>query len=447
MTRTTTQPARRQAPPRQAPPRQAPPRQAPRSHAFPGPDDIDRIVLDNGLRVLVRENHSAPVVVVEGLLPAGAIHDPVDKDGVSSFVASMLTRGSEHYDFDRFNETIESVGAGLSAGSDTHGTNFGATCLSEDFATITAILADVLRRPTFPLPHVQLVRSQKLVRIQERDEDTQEVAHLRFYESIYGNHPYANPTDGYAETVSAVGRDDLLDFYSRRFTPDGAVIVVAGDVDARAAVDLLQQHFADWRGPQADQAVPAIQPLTGARQFTVPLPGKFQSDIVVGCQAVARAHPDFYTVRVANTILGQFGMMGRLGERVREEQGLAYYSYSSLDADAAGGVWLAAAGVSPGNVQQAVDSILAEFQRLADEPVRDAELADSQAYLTGVLPLTLETNDGVAATLLNMEWHGLGLDYLERYQGLIDAITPADVQRVARQYLRQDAYALVVAGP
>ena len=422
-------------------------RPAAHSHAFPGPHDIQRVVLDNGLRVLVRANHSAPVVVLEGLLPAGAIHDPADKAGLSSFVASMLTRGSEHYDFDRFNEAIESVGASLAASSDTHATGFGATCLSEDFATIAAILADTLRRPTFPAAHVQRVRSQKLVRIQERDEDTQEVAHLHFYESIYGSHPYAKATAGYAETVGAVGRDDLLDFYVRRYTPDGAVMVVTGDVDAQAAIDLLRQHFEDWRGPQAEQALPAPTPLDGSRRSVHPLPGKYQADIVVGCQAVGRDHPDFYAVRVANTILGQFGMMGRLGERVREQEGLAYYSYSSQDADTAGGVWFAAAGVNPGNVQQAVDSILAEFQRLAGEPVGKDELADSQAYLTGILPLTLEANEGVASTLLNMEWHGLGLGYLERYPGLIYAVTAADVQRVAHQYLRADAYALVVAGP
>jgi zinc protease len=126
---------------------------------------------------------------------------------------------------------------------------------------------------------------------------------------------------------------------------------------------------------------------------------------------------------------------------------LAYYAYSSHDADLAGGVWLASAGVNPAHASQAIDSILAEFDRLGNESVPEAELADSQSYMTGVLPLTLETNEGVAATLLNMEWYGLGLDYLQRYNGLIYGVTPADVQRVARQYLRADTYTLVTAGP
>src|SRR5262249_41032806 len=152
-------------------------------------------------------------------------------------------------------------------------------------------------------------------------------------------------------------------------------------------------------------------------------------------------------VRVANTILGNFGMMGRLGDSVREEQGLAYYVYSSQEGGPLSGLWYAAAGVNPDNVEQAIDSILHEFDRLAAEPVADEELADTQAYLTGVIPLQLETNDGVSSTLLNIEWNNLGLDYLQRYNGLIYSVSVDDVQRVAQKYLRPDAYALSVAGP
>lgn len=167
----------------------------------------------------------------------------------------------------------------------------------------------------------------------------------------------------------------------------------------------------------------------------------------MGTLAIPRHHPDFYAVRVANNILGQFGMMGRLGEKVREEQGLAYYSYSSVDAELHNGVWLAQAGVNPANVEQAIDSILVEFERMATTLVTAEELSDSQAYMTGVVPLTLETNSGVASTLLSIEWFDLGLDYLERYKSLIYGVTAADVQRVTAQYLRPDTCTIVVAGP
>lgn len=416
-------------------------------NAIPNSDNITRVILTNGMTVLVRENHSAPVVVAEGYIPAGAIHEPAAKAGLSSFVASMLTRGSAHYDFDRFNETIESIGASLGAGSSDHFTSFSSTSLAEDFPTIIEVLADVLQRPQFPTVHVERVRQQKLVRLQERAQDTNQMAAQRFYETIYGDHPYGRSTSGYLETIPQIQSADLAAFHANYYTPQNAILVVVGDVETQAVLDLVHMHFGSWQGHIPDRSVPTFPPPKGGQRINHPIPGKVQADIALGVRAIPRHHPDFYAVRVANNILGQFGMMGRLGERVREEQGLAYYSYSAVDAELHNGVWLAQAGVNMANVEQAIDSILVEFDRLATAPVTAEELADSQAYMTGVVPLTLETNSGVASTLLTMEWFDLGLDYLARYNGLIYGVTAADVQRVAAQYLRPEQCTIVVAGP
>lgn len=418
------------------------------THALPGPDDITRVVLDNGMIVLIRENHSAPVIVLEGNLPGGALYDPLDKIGLSSFVAAMLTRGSVAYDFDTFNETIESVGASLGVSSGVHAIDFSITSLSEDFPQMVDVLADIVRRPTFPNEQMKIVRGQKMVALQEREQDTGRVASLRFSEALYGkSHPYGRSISGYLETVPSITREDLIAFHQHYYTPNGAVLVIVGDVQTQAILDLVNHYFGDWHGPRADTSVPLMPARTTSQQLHYPIEGKIQSDIVIGCQGIARSHPDYTTMRVANSVLGKFGMMGRLGERVREEQGLAYYSYSTMDVDLHGGAWMAIAGVNPGNVQKAVESILIEFERLANEPVPEAELGDSQAYMTGIVPLTLETNDGVASTLLNMEWYQLGLDYLQRYREMIYEVTPVDVQRVAQTYLRTDQYLLVVAGP
>lgn len=416
-------------------------------NAIPNSDNVTRVILTNGMTVLVRENHAAPVVVVEGYISAGAVHQPAAKAGLSSFVASMLTRGSAHYDFDRFNETIESIGASLGVGSSDHFTNFSTTSLAEDFPTMMDVLADVLQRPEFPQTHVERVRQQKLVRLQERAQDTNQMAGLRFYEAIYGDHPYGRSTSGYVETISQISQADLAAFHADFYTPQGAILVVVGDVETQAVLDLVHTHFGGWQGITPDKHVPPFLVQKDGRRINHPIPGKVQADIALGALATPRHHPDFYAVRVANNILGQFGMMGRLGERVREEQGLAYYSYSAVDAELHNGVWLAQAGVNPANVEQAIESILVEFERMATAPVTAEELADSQAYMTGVVPLTLETNSGVASTLLTMEWFDLGLDYLERYNSLIYGVTAADVQRVAAQYLHPEHCTIVIAGP
>ena len=417
------------------------------NHAFPGPDNVFRTQLSNGITLLVRENHAAPVAVLDGYLSVGSIHESAAKAGLASFTASLLTRGSSRYDFDTFNETIESVGASISAGSGDHQTSFSTESLTEDFPRMVEMLADVLRRPTFPAEQMERVRGQWLVRLQEREQNTRSVAARRFHELLYGEHPYGRPGSGYPETIQAIRREDVVAFHREHYGPQGAIVVVSGDVSTEAVVELITTHLGDWSGSAPQQSLPPMIPQTDIRQESIPMPGKVQSDILIGSLAIARSDPDYFAVQVANSILGQFGMMGRLGEVVREEQGLAYYSYSMLDADIGPGPWLAAAGVNPSNVELAVASIRAEFARLGAEPVSDEELSDSKANMTGRLPLALETNDGVTAQLLNMEWYGLGLDYLYRYADNINAITAADVQRVAAQYLTADAYTLVVAGP
>jgi zinc protease len=406
--------------------------------------------LPNGLVVLVRENHASPVAVLQGSLAVGAMCEASEQAGLASFAAAMLSRGSRGYDFDAFNAAVENVGGNLTFGGDTHATSATLVCLREDFADLLAVLADALRYPAFPEEQVELLRRQRLVDLQERDEDTGSMANLRFYETLFGRqHPYGRSTSGYVETVETLQRADLQAFYDNFFTPDQGVIAVTGDVDARHVLDLLSSELGDWRGPVGDRALLAPPVAAGGTPIraAIPMTDKVQSDIVLGVPAVARSHPDFYALRVANCILGQFGLMGRLGARVREEQGLAYYAYSSLAVDLVGGAWTAVAGVNPADVEAAIGSIEDEVARIAAEGVSAEELADTQAYLTGQLPLTLETNEGVAATLLSLEWYGLGLDYLLRYNDLINGVTCEDVRRVCAKYLRPERQITVVAGP
>jgi zinc protease len=174
---------------------------------------------------------------------------------------------------------------------------------------------------------------------------------------------------------------------------------------------------------------------------------KTQADIVWGLPALSRASADYYAARVANAILGQVGLMGRLGANVRDKQGLAYYASSSLEAGLGAGPWIVFAGVAPGDVDRAIDGILVEIARLREELVTEEELADAQDYMTGILPLSLETNNGVAGALIEIELYGLGLDFLRRYPGLIRAVTREDVRAVAQKYLDTDNYALAIAGP
>jgi zinc protease len=420
--------------------------------SLPGPQDITRHELDNGMVVLMRDAaryHLSPSVIVAGYLLVGAYDERPEQAGLSSFVADALMRGTTNRTFEQIYEELESVGASVGIGGSTYTTGFGAKSLAEDLPLVLDVLADVLRHPTFPGDEVEKLRAEILTDLAERDHDTQRMAGLAFRELAYPQgHPYARSTSGYTETVSALGRDDLAEFYAGGYGPSGMVIVVVGAVKEADALAQIEDAFGGWMGHTYERApLPDVPRIAEVRKQTVAIPDKTQSDIILGYPGPSRTAPDFLDASVCNIILGVFGLMGRLGEKVREEQGLAYYSFSRVSGGPGPGPWQVIAGVNPDNVERALASIRTEIRRICEEPVEQEELNDSKAFITGSLPLRLETNEGVAQAILNMERYELGLDYLQNYADLIGEITVERVQAVAQRWLDPDAYALAVAGP
>jgi len=417
--------------------------------AIPGPEDIVRHELSNGITVLARENHSSPSVVIGGYLPVGAYDEQPQQAGLAVFTASALMRGTTNRTFEQIYEELESVGASAGVSGGTHTTGFGTRSLVEDLPLVLDILADALRHPSFPHDGVEKLRGEILTSLEERAHDTRRMASLTFYELAYPEeHPYARSLSGYAETVSELGRDALARFYAGGYGPQGMVVVVVGAVETAVALAQVEAAFGDWEGNSYKRVpLPEVPRITEVRERAVSIPGKTQSDIVLGVPGPARAAPDFMDAVVCNTILGVFGMMGRLGENVRDKQGLAYYSFSRVAGGPGPGPWQVIAGVNPANVDPAITSIREEIRRICETPVSEQELADNKAFITGSLPLRLETNQGVARSILDMERYSLGLDYLQRYADLIGSITIEQVQAVAQRWLNPDAYALGIAGP
>jgi zinc protease len=417
--------------------------------ALPGPHDIARYELPNGIVLLARQNKATSSVIVSGFLSVGAYDEEAELAGLADFTASALTYGTEKRTFEQIYSEVESIGASFGVSGRTHTTGFGAKSLAEDLPLMLDVLADTLRHPTFPADRIEKLRGEILADLAERAHDTRRMANLAFHELAYPQgHPYAVSSIGYPETIAAINRDDLMAFYAGGYGAAGAVIVVVGAVETDDALAQVEKAFGDWEGRTYQrQPLPDIPRIDQVRVRSAAIPDKTQSDIVLGCPGPSRMHAEFLDARVCNTILGVFGLMGRLGDKVRDEQGLAYYSYSHLSGGPGPGPWRVVAGVNPDNVSRAVDSIRGEIRRICEQPVEPEELRDSQAFLTGSMPLQLETNEGVASAILTMERYRLGLDYLQRYRDLIDRVTPERVQAAARRWLDPDAYALAVAGP
>lgn len=418
-------------------------------HSLPGADDIYRRVLPNGITILSRNNPACSSFVIDGYLPVGGLFDPDAQLGLADFTANALLRGTAKHDFQEIYEILESAGAYLGASGGTHTTGFSGRALVEDLELILGLLNEALRSPVFPEVQVERLRSQWLSDLAMRAQDTGAMASLAFDGLVYANHPYSRPEDGYPHTIQAIQSSDLARFHQVHYGPRGLVIAVVGAIQPERAADTVERILGDWSNP--DQPVPPelppLTPLTQRVTRRVTIPGKAQADLLIGAAGPARRAPDYHAASLGNNILGQFGMMGRIGESVREKAGLAYYAHSSLSGGLGPGAWYASAGVAPQDVQAASDLIIQEITRFVSGPVSAEELADSQAHFIGRLPATMESNSGVSNSLLNLERHGLDLEYYRRYADQIQSITVEAVLAAAQRYLQPDRLAVAVAGP
>jgi zinc protease len=424
--------------------------QTARNHlkALPGSEDVHRVTLPNGIVVLGRANFNSPSVVINGYVNAGSLFDPDEKLGLADFTSAMLMHGTERRNFQQIYDTIESIGANLGFSAGTHTTSFSGRCLAEDLPRLMALLAESVREPAFPADEIKRLRAQLLTGLAIRAQDTADMASITFDRIVFAGHPYSRPEDGWPETIEAITRRDLVKFHHRHYGPKGMVIATVGAIEPAAAADLARRALGDWQNG-LQPAQPELPPLKGLKKIVrrhVPIPGKSQTDIMIGASGPMRRSPEYMAASLGNSVLGQFGMMGRIGNIVRERSGLAYYAYSSLSAGIGPGAWEVSAGVNPANVEKAIDLIRKEIQRFVRNGVRKDELDDSRANFIGRLPLSLESNAGVANALVNIERYDLGLDYYRRYQDLVRDVKAEEVVETTRKYLHPDRLAIVTAG-
>jgi len=421
-----------------------------RQSSIPNDSNITRAELDNGITVLVYQNPAVQSVNLMGSLQAGSIYESPGQSGLASLVAGALMTGATGSDFDAIHGALEDVGADLGYRGHVHKVGLSGKALAEDLSLLLDAASDTLRNPTFPAEHVDRLRGERLTWLQYSSFDTRYRAAKAMREALYpASHPYHYGTYGDEDSIAKITAEDLRRFHAEQFGPRGMILVIVGAVAPSQAVQLATDAFGDWRNPDQPETRHAHEPaqtVDGLRP-TVFLPGKTQSDITMGIIGPARQAEDYLAAQLANSVLGEFGMMGRIGKSVREEKGLAYYAYSRLGGGHGPDPWTISAGVNPDNVELAIASMMEEIERLTTETVTDEDLADNQSYFTGRMPLRLESNEGIASHIHSMESFDLGLDYLANYEGLIYSLRKDDLLRAARHYLRPEDMVVAVAGP
>lgn len=407
-----------------------------------------RRTLSSGIVVLAKETTTTPAVTILVGLRAGAYYDPQDAEGTAALVARVLDRGTATRTAADIADELDGRGASLSVIAGRHQLTVSATCLAEDFESIFALVTEVIRRPRFDEAEVETRRAELLTAILQDEDDPGAVAVDVLMGRQYPTHPYGRRPRGTASTVQRITRSDLVAFHRSWFTPEGTTVVVVGDVPPTAVVQATERWFSSWQvARHPEPPLPEVAPTVARDLFVVPMMNKAQADVAYAVIGLRRADPAYYDAWVMNNALGQYALGGRLGDSIRERQGMAYYVYSSLDATLAAGPLMIRAGISGENVERTITSIDHELSLIQQSGFTAKEYDESKRYLIGSIPRQLETNAGIAGFLLSAEFHGLGPDYDRDLPGFLEAVTLESVNDVARRLLDPGRAMVVVAGP
>jgi zinc protease len=422
--------------------RNAPSPLPPRSLNLPNPTEA---TLSNGLRLVVVEDHRLPLVSLRLAFHPGSVKDPAGRQGLTGIMANLLTEGTKTRRSRQIAEEVASIGATLSAGSNSDYLTVAASALSDYSSRIFELLADVTLNPTFPEEELDLAKENtKQGLIQQRAQPSF-LASEQTARVLFGEHPYSviSPTP---ESIDATTQAELLEFHRETIVPNRASLIVVGDINFQQVLAEAEKLFGEWAtGADPELKFPAPPSIESRSAYVVDRPGSEQTNIVIANHAIKRTDPDFFPMLVMHTVLGA-NASSRLFMNLREDKGYTYGAYSSLDARTFGGTFRASAEVRTEVTGAALHEFFYELDRIRNEDVSEKELHDAIAYLTGVFPIRLETQEGLIDQLTQMRMLGLPGDYLHTYREQVAAISRADIRRVAAQHVIPDKAVIVIVG-
>ncbi|ALF53291.1 peptidase M16 [Nostoc piscinale CENA21] len=407
----------------------------------------ERFVLQNGMVVYLVEDHELPLVSGSALVRTGSRWEPADKVGLAGLTgAVMRTGGTKKHSPDELNEILEQRAASVetSIGEGSGSASFDS--LTEDVETVFGLFAEVLREPVFAQDKLDLAKNQTKGGIARRNDDPNSIANREFRKLVYGKEsPYARTVE-YA-TLDKINREDLVQFYQQYFHPNNIILGIVGDFDSKKMRSLIQAKLGNWqRNPKITKPqLPEVSPANKGGVFFVNQPQLTQSSVLLGHLGGQFDSPDYAALDVLNGVLNGFG--GRLFNEVRSRQGLAYsvYGYWSPRFDYPG-IFLAGGQTRSEATVQFVKSLQTEIKRIQAQPVTAQELAFAKESTLNSFVFNFQDPGQTLSRLMRYEYYGYPSDFLFRYQKAVAATTAADVQRVAKQYLKPENLITLVVG-
>ncbi len=406
--------------------------------------------LPNGLRLLISENRRLPLLSLTACVVAGADQNPAGRPGLANLTARLLDEGTEAYPAEELAELVEGTGGVLGTYSVRELSGLGFNLPARHWRLALEVMAETLRRPVFPRRHFLRERERLLNQLRAARDDPYQVADHLLSRVVYRGTPLEHPPAGTIHGVRKIRRDDVRNFHGEKYAPSSTLLAVAGDVDSAAVVEAVRERFGDWDNPgYRRDPLPPLSRQSAPRQRRLHL-DREQLHILIGHLGVPRSHPDFHALQVLDIVLGSGpGFTSRVPRRLRDDQGLAYTTFSDITSSS--GLWpgrfLAYVSTSPENQAAALEGLLDEIELLQREGISEEELTLAQDFLTGSFVFDFQSNADLARFLIQTELYGLGEDYPRRYPEIIRALTVEDVARVARLHLDPVNYTRVMVGP
>jgi len=406
---------------------------------------VESVVSPGGITAWLVRDTTNPIITMNFAFRGGSALDPTGKEGLANLAASLIDEGAGEIDSKAFQRTLDDKAISLrfNASMDSFGGYVQTLVKNRDTAFNLLHLA--LTRPRFDAEPLERVRSQILVGLKQDKEDPHALASRKIFSTLYPGHPYGRPSDGTIDAIQGLTVADLKGFMSRRIGRDNLIIGVVGDITREDLATLLDQTFGDLAAKSAAWALPDIAPTTPGRIIVVnkDVP---QSAIMFAERGLKRKDPDYYIAFVMNHIFGSGSFTSRLYSEVREKRGLVYSIGTSLYPFDASALIFGSAGTANARVQETLDVVKAEWRKMAKEGITEQELADAKTYLTGSFPLRFSSSGRIASILVGMQLSDLGIDYLNRRNAIINAVTRQDVNRVAAKLLKYNNLVTVIVG-
>jgi predicted Zn-dependent peptidase len=404
--------------------------------------------LGNGMKVMYVSMPELPVVSATLVDRGGISDDPASAPGLAAFTASMLDEGAAGRTSLQIADALDLLGASLSANATWDASQVNLYVLRKNFPAALGIMADVVTRPDFPQREVQRVRDERLVNLQRGRDEPTVIAGNAFQALVFGQ---ANPYGRFA-TVSGtrgMSRAQLVSFHRSYYRPDQATLILVGDVDPNAIHADVERTFGGWRSastaPIPAPAAPVAANTPATRIFLIDKPGAAQSEIRIGHPGVARTSPDYFPLLVLNSMLGG-AFTSRLNQNLREKHGYTYGASSGFSMRRGAGPFMARAAVKTAQTDSSLTEFFRELNRIRTETVPAAELAQAKSYVALGFPQSFETTGQVGSQIAGLVQYGIDPSFFGDYVARVNAVTPADVQRVANQYVRPANSVVVVVG-